>query len=152
MLARHGQSTLNFENRINGDPAVPVALTEKGREEARLLGRQVAIQEIKINPFALSAAVRGVSVKEPASPEVFVSFQELFVDLQAESLIRRGPILREIRLDRPYALLDRFELHVRGVDGGPSGRQARVERNDVHQGTEAQFAQCKAFSDRELRR
>jgi alpha-ribazole phosphatase len=42
VLARHGESTLNFENRINGDPAVPVALTEKGREEARLLGQQVA--------------------------------------------------------------------------------------------------------------
>jgi broad specificity phosphatase PhoE len=42
VLARHAESTLNFENRINGDPAVPVALTEKGREEARLLGREVA--------------------------------------------------------------------------------------------------------------
>jgi broad specificity phosphatase PhoE len=42
VLARHGESTLNFENRINGDPAVPVALTEKGRQEALLLGRQVA--------------------------------------------------------------------------------------------------------------
>jgi broad specificity phosphatase PhoE len=42
VLARHGESTLNFENRINGDPAVPVALTEKGRAEARLLGQQVA--------------------------------------------------------------------------------------------------------------
>jgi broad specificity phosphatase PhoE len=42
VLARHGESTLNFENRINGDPAVPVALTEKGREESRLLGQQIA--------------------------------------------------------------------------------------------------------------
>jgi broad specificity phosphatase PhoE len=42
VLARHGESTLNFENRINGDPAVPVALTEKGRAEARLLGQQIA--------------------------------------------------------------------------------------------------------------
>jgi alpha-ribazole phosphatase len=42
VLARHGESTLNFENRINGDPAVPVALTEKGREEAQLLRQQVA--------------------------------------------------------------------------------------------------------------
>jgi broad specificity phosphatase PhoE len=42
VLARHGESTLNLENRISGDPAVPVALTEKGREEARLLGQQVA--------------------------------------------------------------------------------------------------------------
>ena len=42
ILTRHGESTLNFENRINGDPEVPVALTEKGRAEAELLGRQVA--------------------------------------------------------------------------------------------------------------
>jgi len=42
ILARHGESTLNFENRINGDPAVAVALTEKGREEARLLGKELA--------------------------------------------------------------------------------------------------------------
>jgi broad specificity phosphatase PhoE len=42
VLARHGESTLNFENRINGDFSLPVALTEKGREEARLLGQQLA--------------------------------------------------------------------------------------------------------------
>jgi broad specificity phosphatase PhoE len=42
VLARHAESTLNLENRINGDPAVPVALTEQGRGEARLLGQQVA--------------------------------------------------------------------------------------------------------------
>jgi broad specificity phosphatase PhoE len=42
VLARHGESALNLQNRINGDPAVPVALTEKGRAEARLLGQQIA--------------------------------------------------------------------------------------------------------------
>jgi broad specificity phosphatase PhoE len=42
VIARHGESTLNYENRINGDPGIPVHLTEKGRDEARLLGRQVA--------------------------------------------------------------------------------------------------------------
>jgi probable phosphoglycerate mutase len=42
VIARHGESTLNFENRINGDPSVPVRLTDKGRDEARLLGRQIA--------------------------------------------------------------------------------------------------------------
>jgi len=40
-LTRHGESTLNLEQRINGDPSVPVALTEKGRDEARLLGQQI---------------------------------------------------------------------------------------------------------------
>jgi broad specificity phosphatase PhoE len=42
VITRHGESTLNFENRVNGDPSVRVHLTEKGREEARLLGRQLA--------------------------------------------------------------------------------------------------------------
>jgi broad specificity phosphatase PhoE len=42
VIARHGESTLNFENRINGDPAVPVHLTDKGRDEARLLGQELA--------------------------------------------------------------------------------------------------------------
>jgi broad specificity phosphatase PhoE len=42
VISRHGESTLNFENRVNGDPAVPVLLTEKGRNEAMLLGKQLA--------------------------------------------------------------------------------------------------------------
>jgi broad specificity phosphatase PhoE len=42
IVARHGESTLNFENRISGDPSVPVALTEKGRNESRLMGQQIA--------------------------------------------------------------------------------------------------------------
>jgi 2,3-bisphosphoglycerate-dependent phosphoglycerate mutase len=42
VIARHGESTLNFENRVNGDPSIPVHLTDKGRDEARLLGQQLA--------------------------------------------------------------------------------------------------------------
>jgi 2,3-bisphosphoglycerate-dependent phosphoglycerate mutase len=42
VLARHGESTLNIERRVNGDPSVPVTLTERGEEEARRLGEQVA--------------------------------------------------------------------------------------------------------------
>ncbi|MDQ3889325.1 MAG: histidine phosphatase family protein [Actinomycetota bacterium] len=42
MIARHAQSTLNVERRVNGDPARPVGLTVQGEEEARQLGVQVA--------------------------------------------------------------------------------------------------------------
>jgi broad specificity phosphatase PhoE len=42
VLARHGQSTLNVERRINGDPSVSVPLSPQGRTEAELLGLQVA--------------------------------------------------------------------------------------------------------------
>ena len=42
LIARHGQSTLNVEQRVNGDPAVRVDLTEEGRANARGLGEQIA--------------------------------------------------------------------------------------------------------------
>ena len=42
VLVRHAHSQLNLENRVNGDPARPVPLTDEGREEARLLGIQLA--------------------------------------------------------------------------------------------------------------
>src|SRR6266508_344402 len=42
LIARHGESTLNVEDRVNGDPLVRVDLTERGREEARKFGEQIA--------------------------------------------------------------------------------------------------------------
>jgi len=38
VLARHAHSVLNDERRVNGDPTIPVPLTERGHEEARVLG------------------------------------------------------------------------------------------------------------------
>jgi 2,3-bisphosphoglycerate-dependent phosphoglycerate mutase len=42
VIARHAQSTLNLLGRVNGDPAVPVELTQEGVEQASRLGRQLA--------------------------------------------------------------------------------------------------------------
>src|ERR687896_1028854 len=42
VVARHAESVLNTERRVNGDPSRRVDLTERGREEARQLGTQVA--------------------------------------------------------------------------------------------------------------
>lgn len=42
VLARHGESVLNLERRVNGDPTRDVDLTERGRFEAGELGRMVA--------------------------------------------------------------------------------------------------------------
>ncbi len=42
ILARHAQSTLNLQERVNGDPEVHVELTEEGVRQARWLGLQVA--------------------------------------------------------------------------------------------------------------
>ena len=42
LIARHGESTLNVEQRLNGDPTLPVELTDQGRANARGLGQQIA--------------------------------------------------------------------------------------------------------------
>ena len=42
ILTRHAPTILNVERRINGDPTVPVALTEEGREAAARLGHQLS--------------------------------------------------------------------------------------------------------------
>jgi 2,3-bisphosphoglycerate-dependent phosphoglycerate mutase len=42
VFARHAHSTLNVSGRINGDPAVPVELTDDGRAEALALGVALA--------------------------------------------------------------------------------------------------------------
>ena len=41
VMARHGESVLNLERRVNGDPTLPVDLTERGRFEAAQLGQQL---------------------------------------------------------------------------------------------------------------
>ena len=41
-FSRHAHSLLNAEHRINGDPSLPVPITDEGKEQARLLGLQLA--------------------------------------------------------------------------------------------------------------
>jgi broad specificity phosphatase PhoE len=48
ILTRHAHSTLNVVSRVNGDPAVPVPLTDDGRHEAAQLGLQLANVPIAI--------------------------------------------------------------------------------------------------------
>lgn len=78
ILTRHGESTLNFENRINGDPEVPVALTEKGRDEAKLLGQQVAHV-----PIEVCVHTRFARTKETAE----IALEDRNVPLEVEPLL-----------------------------------------------------------------
>src|SRR3954469_1220726 len=48
VISRHGESTLNVEGVINGDPARPAPLTENGRKAAERLGAQLAPLELDL--------------------------------------------------------------------------------------------------------
>ncbi len=71
------------------------------------LHRQVTIQKIRINPFMLSAEIMGVAVSERYSGKTFLSFDSLYMNVQSMSVIKRGLILSEVRLTRPYINISR---------------------------------------------
>lgn len=48
LIARHGQSLLNVEGLVNGDPARDLGLSDLGRREAEGLGRQIAAVAIDL--------------------------------------------------------------------------------------------------------
>ena len=48
ILARHGESELSLVGTVNGDPAVPCALTNAGRQQARRLGELLADTELDL--------------------------------------------------------------------------------------------------------
>lgn len=78
---------------------------------AAALHRQVTIEKIGINPYALSVTVRGFKLSESAaSPKPFIAFDELYVNLYGlSSLFQRKLVLEEINLNRPYASIERRE-------------------------------------------
>jgi probable phosphoglycerate mutase len=86
VLARHGESTLNFENRINGDPGVPVALTEKGRAEARLLGEQLAHVRVDLCVHTRFARTLETAEIALAGREVPLELEPLLDDIDVGEL------------------------------------------------------------------
>jgi broad specificity phosphatase PhoE len=95
VIARHGESTLNFENRINGDPGVPVSLTDKGRGESTLLGRQIAHLPLELcvhTKFARTAETAALALK---GREVPVETEPLLDDIVVGDL--EGSTLEEYR-------------------------------------------------------
>lgn len=71
------------------------------------LHRQVSIEQIDINPYALSARVAGFSVKEAGGKEV-VGFDELFVNLPTFSILQFGVVVDEVRLQGPRVAVVRL--------------------------------------------
>ncbi|MFB3818580.1 MAG: DUF748 domain-containing protein, partial [Candidatus Methylomirabilales bacterium] len=85
-------------------PLLKAVLAGKLSEALR---RPVSIQEVRANPFALSVTLRGLRVGEPSGPETFLAFEELYLNAELASVLRLGPVLREVRLTRPALRLVR---------------------------------------------
>src|SRR6266508_5182173 len=95
IIARHGESSLNFENKINGEPSVPVALTQKGRDEAHLLGQQIAHIPIELCVVTRFARTRETAEIALERREVPFEVEPLFDDIDVGEL--EGTTLEEYR-------------------------------------------------------
>ena len=100
--------------------------------------RPVSIEQIAINPFAMSAAIRGFLMKERQGDTPALSFDELFVNLEMRSLFRLGPVVKELRLIKPYVSVIRnedrkynFQDLIEEFTGGPPGPTPRFSLNNI---------------------
>jgi probable phosphoglycerate mutase len=107
VLARHGESTLNVEHVVNGDPAVDVPLTEQGRDESRLLGDQVRNIDIDVcihTCFARTLETARIALGSRAIP---FEVEPLLDDVDIGEL--EGRTIDEYRAwKREHARSDRF--------------------------------------------
>ena len=92
-----------FLGYFAGPPLLKAVLLKQLSNE---LQRDVSIERIDINPYALSASVAGVSIKDKAGKEV-VGFDELFVNLSSFSIFQYGAVVDEIRLSGPRVAVAR---------------------------------------------
>jgi hypothetical protein len=87
----------------------PIVKSVLVKQLSEKLHRPVAIRTIRINPFLLTVRVEGFSMKDRGGAGPFVSFEELSLDLEASSIVRGGPVLREILLRSPSVTVIRNE-------------------------------------------
>ena len=64
------------------------------------LGRRATVEQIRMNPFALSLTVKGFKLEEP-NGETFVGFEDLYVNFQLSSLFHLTFTFGEISLISP---------------------------------------------------
>jgi probable phosphoglycerate mutase len=95
VIARHGESTLNSENRINGDPTVAVDLTEQGRDEARLLGQQLAHIPLQLCVHTRFSRTRETAAIALAGRDVRFEEDATFDDIEVGEL--EGQTIEEYR-------------------------------------------------------
>jgi probable phosphoglycerate mutase len=123
LLARHGESEYSAKQLVNGDPGVSCPLTEAGREQARALGRILALEQIDLCAVTEFERVRETAEMALAGRDVpFVVVPELndprygefeggSLDVYREWIVGRGP------LDAPPGGEHRAEIVRRYVAG-----------------------------------
>lgn len=89
--------------------APPLAKSLAERQLGEMFHRPVSIDGISINPYALSAEVRGFRMQEREGGQTALGFASLYANVQLESLFRGGAVVSEVRLVEPVVRVVREE-------------------------------------------
>jgi hypothetical protein len=121
-----------------GLAAPPLLRGKIASELSKKLHRPVTIEQIKFNPYTLTVAVRGFLMQEKEGQTPALSFDELFVNLEWQSLIRVAPVIEELRFVKPYVHLVRnqdlkysIQDLIDEFTSGPPGPPARFALHNI---------------------
>ena len=79
----------------------PVIRSVAAKKLSEQLGREVTLQQVKLNPFTFSATIRGVLIKEKTG-EPFLSWDEVYANFQLVSFFGHPWVFKEIRTSQPF--------------------------------------------------
>ena len=88
--------------------AVPPILKSRLEETlSEVLHRKVTVEGVRVNPFAPSVTVRGLSVRERTGDPPFARFDELYANAAWRSIFYLAPVVDEITVVKPQLRLVR---------------------------------------------
>ncbi|HTN65380.1 MAG TPA: DUF748 domain-containing protein, partial [Burkholderiaceae bacterium] len=71
------------------------------------IGRKLEFGEVQVNPFALSATLRNISLYEADQQNKMLTVGEVYLNASAASLLRLAPVVTEIRIEQPVTRIVR---------------------------------------------
>ena len=75
-----------------------IAVKQLGKE----LHREVTLEKVRLNPFALSLSIRGLKIKDPDA-ETLLAWDEVYVNFQLASFLGHAWVFDEVAVVNPYA-------------------------------------------------
>ena len=80
------------------------------------LHRAVSIEKVDVSPYAMAVTIHKLRMMEPDGSQVFLSFDELLVNVSLQSLFRLAPVVEELHLKKPYLHLARTGANHYNID------------------------------------
>lgn len=80
----------------------PIIRAVAAKQLAKELHREVTVEKVRLNPYALSVSIRGLKIKDPDT-ETLLAWDEVYVNLQLSSFLGHAWVFDEIAVVNPYA-------------------------------------------------